>query len=261
VCFSAKADLVTGLVVGAIGVDAWLHVDRPPERVLAAIPVVLAGHQLVEALVWRGLKGQFPTALLRPAEFAYLTIAFGVVPVLVPTALGALEPPGEKRRAAWLTATGALVAAALMEAVVRGPVTATIRGHDIGYHVDLRHGGVLVGLYVVATCGSFLVSSHRHIRWFGVVNLVVGALLATLEQFGFISLWCVWAAVTSAGIALHLRFAPRPALPADGSSVAASVAPSGKRRTKRRSPLSTRSALRLIGARMVGHLSPVVQAI
>jgi len=218
-CFSAKADLVAGLVVGAFGVDAWFHVRSPSEQALAAIPVVLAGHQLIESLVWLGLQGRIPKEVLPPAEFAYLTIAFGVVPVLVPVAVGILEPPGQRQKAAWLTATGAVVAAALMEAVVRGPITASIRGHDIGYHVNLKHGGALVGLYVAATCGSLLLSSQRHVRWFGVINLVAAGLLASLERFGFISLWCVWAAVGSIAIALHLRFAPRPAAPSpDGSA-------------------------------------------
>jgi hypothetical protein len=213
VCFSAKADLLTGLVVGTIGVDAMLHVRSPSERVMAAISVVLAGHQLIESFVWLGLNGKVPKPVLRAAEFGYLTIAFGVIPVLVPAGVAAAELPGERKRATFLAASGAAVAGVLMDAVVRGPVTAGIRGHDIGYHVDLQHGGALVGLYVVATCGSLLMSTHRHVRWFGAVNLVVAGLLASLEQYGFISLWCVWAAISSVAIALHLRYARRRPLP------------------------------------------------
>jgi hypothetical protein len=66
----------------------------------------------------------------------------------------------------------------------------------------------------VATCGSLLLSTHRHVRWFGAVNLVVAGLLASLEQYGFISLWCVWAAVSSVAIALHhLRYSRRATVP------------------------------------------------
>jgi hypothetical protein len=92
-----------------------------------------------------------------------------------------------------------------MGAVVRGPVDAVIEGHHIAYTVDLWHGGLVVGLYVLATCGSLLASGHRQIRWLGAVNLVVLLLLAWVDQRAFISLWCAWAAVTSVLIAIWLR--------------------------------------------------------
>ncbi len=50
-----------------------------------------------------------------------------------------------------------------------------------------------------------LVSSHRHIRWYGVVNVVAVGVLALVSATAFVSLWCVWAAVTSVAVAAHLR--------------------------------------------------------
>ena len=94
--------------------------------------------------------------------------------------------------------------------LVVGPVTSSIEGHHIAYDIDLWHGGLVTGLYVVATCGALLVSSHRHIRWWAVGNMVAVVVLALVSETGLISLWCVWAAVTSVAIALHLRHAPRP---------------------------------------------------
>lgn len=204
-CFSADADLVAGLVVGVIGVDALRHVRRPAEMPLAALPMVLAGHQLVEAFVWWGLEDRVPRAVWHPALWLYLVIAFGVVPVLVPLAVGALEPVLNRRRVGSFTAIGSVVAFVLVYAVVRGPVAASIDGHHIAYYVDLWHGDVLVMLYVLATCGSLLISPHSHVRWFGTTNLVAVCLLAWLSQSGFISLWCVWAAVASVAVAVHLR--------------------------------------------------------
>ena len=217
-CFSAEADVVAGLVVGAIGIDALRHVRRRAELPLAAIPAVLAAHQLIEAVVWRGLDGQVPSAVWRTSLWLYLAIAFGVLPVLVPVAVGALEPLANRRRVAVFAAIGVTVASVLMYAVVRGPILATIDGHHIAYSVDLWHGGLIVFLYVIATCGSMLVSKHQHVRWFGMVNLVAVGFLAVLNQSGLISLWCAWAAVTSVAIAVHLRHShptpsPRAAVP------------------------------------------------
>jgi len=209
-CFSAQADVVAGVVVGAIGLDALRHVRSRAETALAAIPVVLAGHLLVEAVVWWGLEDRVGPAIWRPAVGLYLVLAFAVLPVLVPVAVAALEPASNRGRLRGFTALGAAVAVVLTYAVVRGPVTASIEGHHIDYRVDLWQGGALVLLYVIATCGSLLASRHAHVRWFGAVNLVVVCLLAWLSKSSFISLWCAWATVTSAAIAFHLRYADPP---------------------------------------------------
>ena len=134
------------------------HARDPAERLLAAVPLVLAVHQLVEAFVWWGLQGKVPADVGRVAEWLYLAIAFGVLPVLVPLAVAALEPDTHPRRMRAFVVLGVFVAVVLMYAVLRGPYTATIEGHHIDYRVDLWHGGALVVLYVVATCGSLLAS-------------------------------------------------------------------------------------------------------
>ena len=204
-CFSAEADVIGGLVVGGIGIDALRHVGRRAERLLAALPVVLGAHQLIEGVVWWGLEGHVSARFWEPARFLYLTIAFGVLPVLVPLAVGSLEPVSKRVQTAWLTAVGAVVSIVLMYAVIDGPVESTIEGHHIAYRVELWQGGLIVVLYVAATCGSLLLSSHRHVRWFGAANLVAVVLLGWLAQNAFISLWCAWAAVASLAIAFHLR--------------------------------------------------------
>jgi hypothetical protein len=208
-CFSPEVDVAAGLLVGAVGIDTLRHVRRRAELALAVLPLVFAVHQLVESFVWWGLEGKVSAAVGHRAEWVYLAIAFGVLPVLVPIAVGALEPAARRRRTQVLTVVGVVVASALMYAVVRGPITATIEGHHVSYDADLWHGDFLAGLYVVATCGSMLVSHHAHVRAYGLVNLGAVVLLAWLNQSAFISLWCVWAGVTSVAIDLHLRHAPR----------------------------------------------------
>jgi hypothetical protein len=205
VCFSAQADLVAGVGVLAVGIDAWRHVRRPADRLLAAIPLVLGAHTLVEAFVWWGLADEVSQLVWRTSLWVYLAIAFGVLPVLVPLAVGAMEPAASRRRISVFTAIGAVVAATLMYSVVRGPVEASIDGRHIVYRVDLWHGGFVVMLYVVATCGALLASRRRGVRWYGTINLVAVGVLVWLDQTAFISLWCAWAAVTSVAIALHFR--------------------------------------------------------
>lgn len=201
---------MAGIAVGAVGIDALRHVHQRAELPLAAIPVILGGHQLIEAFVWWGLQGRGPSHMAQRASWLYLAVAFGVLPVLVPVAVGALEPVANRRRFHAFTALGAAVAAILMYAVVRGPIDAKIQIDHVAYHVRLWHGGVLVALYVVATCGSMLVSKNRNVRRFGMANLLAVAILSWLTESAFISLWCAWAAITSIAIAAHLRRAHQP---------------------------------------------------
>ena len=203
-CLSAEVDLIAGAIICGIGVHAVKRSSGSGEKLLASIPLVLGVHQLVESVVWWGLEGRFSETVWRFAAWWYLAIAFGVLPVLVPIAVGALEPVSRRRTTAVFVAIGVAVSSVLMYAVIRGPVEATIEGLHLSYSVDLWHGQLIVLLYVVATCGSLLVSTHRHVQWFGIVNLVGVAVLAWVDQNAFISLWCAWAAVTSVAIAVHL---------------------------------------------------------
>jgi hypothetical protein len=54
-----------------------------------------------------------------------------------------------------------------------------------------------------------LLSGSRRLLLFGVANLVAVALLGWLLARGVISLWCVWAAVSSVVVDLEVRAAAR----------------------------------------------------
>ena len=71
-----------GVVIGAIGVGAVHSAQRRHEHIaLAALPLLLGAHQVIEAFVWLGLQGHVPHELERVALWAYLLIAFVVLPI------------------------------------------------------------------------------------------------------------------------------------------------------------------------------------
>ncbi len=100
---------------------------------------------------------------------------------------------------------GVLCSAGLAAALVAGPVTARPEHHHVVYSVDLWAGPAVVLLYVLSTCGAFLVSGRRFLRRFGTANLVAVLLLAWVATDAVTSLWCVWAAAASITVAAYLR--------------------------------------------------------
>ena len=211
-CFSPLGDLAGGTVVVAIGVDALRHVKgRSEYAAIASLPIVLGLHQVDEAFVWWGLQGHVAQGIGRAAMWIYLVFALVVLPVLVPMLVTFLESsPIRRWRVVPFIVVGVVAAAVLLEAMLVGHPSARLARYHLAYTIGLRHGILIIGLYIVATCGPLLVSGYRSFFWFGVANLGAVITLALLCADGFTSLWCFYAALVSGAIALHLRFAKSP---------------------------------------------------
>jgi hypothetical protein len=207
VCFSPEGDLVGGLVVTAIGIDAYRHLHgRNNHLLFATVPLVLGVHQLDESLVWWGLEGPVPHSIETVAMWIYLLIAMVVVPILVPLSIWKLEPTSRRRRVvAPFVDLGIGVAIVLLITMLHGPVTVRLGTYHLAYSIGLHNGILVVGLYVLATCGALLCSGYRDIVIFGVANLIAVVVLARLTADGFTSLWCFYAAIASGFISLHMR--------------------------------------------------------
>jgi hypothetical protein len=206
-CFSPQADLVGGIVISTIGVAAVRNAQRRHRDVtLSTLPLLLGAHQIIEAFVWFGLQGHVPHEVERIALWAYLLIAFVVLPIFVPLAV-VINEPSRRRRSimAPLVALGVAVSTILFVNMLRGPVSVRLRPYHLAYSIDLSHGALIVVLYVTAICGTLLLSTRRRVVTFGVVNLIAVVVIAWLTVDGFASVWCGWAAISSGAIALHMR--------------------------------------------------------
>jgi hypothetical protein len=138
--------------------------------------------------------------------WVYLSIAFLVLPIFVPTAVLLSEPTARRR---WMIAPfvviGTAVAVALLAAMLHGPLGVRLRPYHLAYSLRLDHSAVVISLYVVAVCGAWLVSGDRLIFFYGIINLVAVIVIAKLTIDGFASVWCGYAALTSAAMALYMR--------------------------------------------------------
>ena len=214
-CFSPQADLVGGVVVGGIGIDVLRHRrGRNSHNVLSVLPLVLGFHQFIEAFVWLSLQGHISAGLGRIAMWIYVSIAFVLLPMFVPAAVWVLERDKRRRKLmAPFVVLGVGVAGWLLAAMIHGPVGVQLRPYHLSYTLSLKYGALIVPLYVLAVCGAWLLSSVRLVAIYGVVNLLAVIVIAKLTVDGFASVWCGYAALTSAAIALYMRL-PREAHPA-----------------------------------------------
>lgn len=212
-CFSAEMDVVAGVVIGSVGVDALRHARRPKDLPLASLPLAFGAHQLTEAFVWQGLTGGVDPSTANTALWAYMAFAFVVLPLLTPLAVLMVEPDEAcRRRIVSFAALGALVSLAYAHAMLSNPIGAIIHGRTLAYDTGATHGGTLAALYMVAVVGALMASSHRRIALFGVANLLALPILVLITSRALTSLWCLWAALASVVIAGHQRAAADPGI-------------------------------------------------
>ena len=209
-CFSPEADLVTGIVVSGIGVDALRRVPHRRFLPLAALPLLLGLHQVIEAFAWWGMRGDLPRQVGDTATWVYLAIALVVVPVSVPAAIRSAESdPGRRGRLLPFVVLGVAVAVALLPGLMNSGAGGEVACRYIAYAAGVPYAGYVLPFYVVATCAPLLLSGSKRLALFGAANVVAVALLGGLLARGVISLWCVWAAASSVVIHLEVRAAAR----------------------------------------------------
>ena len=203
-CFSMEADLVAGVALLPVAALSLREVRHARELPFASLPLLFAAHQLIEALVWAGTEGDVSSSVQQAAAMVYVLFAFPVLPTLVPLAVLMLEPRGARLRVAPFLALGLVVSAYLTYVVLSGPIVVDARPHALIYRIGLENGMVWAVLYIVAVVGPSLLSGYPSIVAFGVLNLVGLTLVALALQEAFASIWCVFAALTSVLILLHM---------------------------------------------------------
>lgn len=205
-CFSAQADLTAAALVAPVGLLAIQWAPTKADLPIAALPLLFAVHQGIEAFVWLGLDGDVSQGVMRTAILAYLVIAQIVLPLLVPIGVRAIEPVPWRRRALLVPlAAGIAVACWVVYVLAIESIGAHAEQHAIVYDTDYRIGPISTALYGIATLGAVLMTSRRPLLIFGLVNAVGFAAAALVRYESVTSVWCLYAALTSGIVLLHLR--------------------------------------------------------
>lgn len=202
-CFSATASFVAGAALSAGGVATLLQVESKNEVPLASIPLLFGVQQLIEGVVWLSFGN---SALNGFATYAYSIFSHVLWPVFVPIAILLIEPNPNRRsilRIVCLVGLG--VGVYLLYFIIADPVVAHVVNHSIAYHSPHLYPWTTIALYLAATCGSCLLSSHKIINVFGGVLIVSFAIAGWFYTQTFFSVWCFFAAILSAIIFWYFR--------------------------------------------------------
>lgn len=209
-CFSATASFMAFGVTGAAGLAAISRTRHLKELPLAAVPLLFAGQQGIEGMLWLTL----PVAPDGPATslFTHLFLIFAKViwPALAPIVVLLVEPD-ERRR--WLlavcVAAGAATAIYFLGAMFSGPHSAAIQHGHIVYSGTPDMPKIMALLYLVATGVAPLLSSQRIVVLFGMVVLAGSIITYFFYWEAFTSVWCFFAAAASVVILAHFEHARR----------------------------------------------------
>lgn len=202
-CFSAQASFITSGVTAAAGIAAIIKVKNKKELPLAITPLLFSVQQLVEGIQWLSDK---PGTMSLAMGYIFLFFAFTLWPIYLPFAVYKAET-NEKRKEVmkYLLALGTLVSISLIIFLIISPLSIGSSGTSIRYDIDIIYPTWRIIPYVIATCGSCLLSSHKYVKILGVATLI--ALFASWAFYSntFGSVWCFFSAALSAVIYMHFH--------------------------------------------------------
>jgi hypothetical protein len=196
------ADLAVGTVLIPVAAATLREVKHWRELPFALLPNVFAVHQFLEAAVWP--NGVVSAGMAHFALRAYVFIAMPLLPALVPWAILMLEPRGARLRVAPFAVLGSVVSVYLAVVVLTKPVGVARGPHALQYQTSVHEGYLWAVLYIVAVIGPARLSGYRSIVVFGFANLVGLIVVAVLYLQAFASVWCIYAAIMSVLVLVHM---------------------------------------------------------
>jgi hypothetical protein len=121
-------------------------------------------------------------------------------PVFIPIAVLFLEKDLVRKRILKVFSfIGFLVGLSLLYFIIKHSMTAGIVNHSIAYTGTITPYPFLVlAFYLIATCGSCFVSSHKSVRLFGELAFVSFFIAGWFYRETFFSVWCFFSAILSA---------------------------------------------------------------
>jgi len=194
-CFSAAASFAAGGTLSVVGGLTIAKVRKKSELSFASIPLLFGIQQAIEGAVWVSFGSPILNTI---ATYAYSMFSHVLWPIFIPFSVLMIETdPIRKKILRLFSFMGLAVGLYLLYFILVDPVTAHVVNNSIAYHSPHLYVYLIMALYLVTTCGSCLVSSHKIINIFGVVLFISFAIAAWFFTETFFSVWCFFAAILS----------------------------------------------------------------
>lgn len=174
------------------------------------MPLFFALQQTLEGALWLTLPMAEDAPLSSELALLYLLFAQTFWPIYAPVAVSLTEADHTRRRLMRVCAgVGMAIGSYLLWGILaRSHGAAVVDGHIV-YFTETPIPFALGFVYLAATALPMLLSSQKVLVWFGVV-VSVGCVTANVFYWAaFASVWCFFAAVSSAMLLFHLELARR----------------------------------------------------
>jgi hypothetical protein len=196
-CFSASASFIAGGVLSAVGVVTLKKTEKKSEIPFASIPLLFGIQQIIEGVIWLTFHNHAPELNII-MTFIYSVFSHVLWPIFVPLSIMLLESVRWRKKVMFtLWIGGTVVGLYLFYNLFAFPITSRVGNHHIAYLSPHFYIYAVMGLYVAATCVSTMFSSHKLIRFFGVMALAAFTVSYLFHKVSLISVWCFFAAALS----------------------------------------------------------------
>lgn len=143
---------------------------------------------------------------------------------------------------------GLAVGLCLLYFLLQFPVTSRVLGQHIVYEFPHFYIGVVMALYLLATCVISMLATDRIIRWFGALSLATFLGAYAIHAATLVSVWCFFAALLSLIVYGYFRAqgnegaSHRPTWPLGGRILAGRQDSAPASRRPRREPMNDPSS-------------------
>jgi hypothetical protein len=203
-CFSATASFIAGISLTGMGFATVKMTEGKAEMPFAMIPFLFGIQQLIEGVLWLSFKYE-AHQLNVIMTYSFVFFSHVLWPIFMPFSIGLVETVAWRKKVILaFQITGWGVGLYLLYFIIVNTITSEIKVHVL-YVFPHFHKPMVLLLYIAATCVSGFFSSHRMVRIFGFLALLLFIVSYWFYMVAFFSVWCFFSAILSVIIYLHLK--------------------------------------------------------
>lgn len=212
-CFSATASFTASAVLGVIGVLLIRKVRSKNLLLLAFIPLAFAIQQFSEGIVWLYLPNQAWESIPNIAKNVFLFFAFAFWPIWIPLSFW-LPEQNIARKNALAICLGIGIALGSSLILTIPSFVPVFRCCSINYSFEIINSNISLleklnilafTAYGIATLLPLFLSSIKKTWIVGVLVTLSAIITYWIDVSFFISMWCFFAAIFSAGLFFILK--------------------------------------------------------